>query len=231
MQKSEYVQIEDDIQETHCFIYKTKKYPFNIDLFKCSSKYFHDNEIMFLPDGNCNIIDEEFERDLNLSDETINYFISFNHRQKIPINDENVVELNYLAKKYQVISLIEATKKYIFNHQNALVIQILSTYQNQPSFKTDDYEDIISNDLSNYIKDHRLVNLKISILYRILKENSTKQGEKQAKSNDIIDFLLSCLDNYGKEASVLFEFADFGNSRSECLNRLVKYYSGKFDFH
>ena len=99
-----------------------------------------------------------------------------------------MVELYYLAKIYQVILFIEASKKYIFNHQNALVIQILSTYQNQPSFKTDDYEDIISNNLLNYIEDHRLVKLEISILYRILKENSTKQGEKQAKSNDIIDF-------------------------------------------
>lgn len=179
MQKSEYVQIEDDIQETHCFIFKTKKYPFYIDLFKCSSKYIHDNKIMFLPDGNCNIIDEEFERDLNLSDETKKFFfIIFTLRQKIPINEENVVELNYLAKIYQVILLIEATKKYIFNHQNALVIQILSTYQNQPSFKTDDYEDIISNNVSYYIEDHRLVKLEISILYRILKENSTKQAKK-----------------------------------------------------
>ena len=76
MQKSEYVQIEDDIQETHCFIYKTKKYPFNIVFFKCSSKYIHDNKIMFLPDGNCNIIDEEFERDLNLSDETIIFLVN-----------------------------------------------------------------------------------------------------------------------------------------------------------
>ena len=34
-------EIEDNIPYTHCFIYKGKQYPFNIDFFKYSSRYLY----------------------------------------------------------------------------------------------------------------------------------------------------------------------------------------------
>lgn len=51
------------------------------------------------------------------------------------------------------------------------------------------------------------------------------------KSDEFIDFLFTCLDKHGKDASILFSFVDFENQSIDVVNRLISNYSNVFDFN
>ncbi|KAK8881359.1 hypothetical protein M9Y10_004095 [Tritrichomonas musculus] len=119
--------------------------------------------------------------------------------------------------------------------------------------KTEDkgtYEDILADHLLEYIDDERLFQLKIQSIYRIIQryEENRKLIEKNDEENDKIKpnridlienderdiffgFLFKSLDKYGKEASILFSIADFGNEGKKYLSLLTRDYSKIFDFH
>lgn len=64
----------------------------------------------------------------------------------------------------------------------------------------------------------------------ILSEDGIKSFIKYAQHQPI-RFLFKCLDKYGKEASILFSIADFGNEGKKYLSLLTRDYSKIFDFH
>ncbi|KAK8897636.1 hypothetical protein M9Y10_015599 [Tritrichomonas musculus] len=47
---------------------------------------------------------------------------------------------------------------------------------------------------------------------------------------ELIEFLFKCLDEYGKDASVLFSFIDFENQSIGVVNKLIQNFSVIFDF-
>ena len=170
MDKTNIIQCKNVIPDTHFFIYRNNKYPFKFDYFKYASKYFTQNEEELLKTKNINLLDNETENKLAITDQTIKDFINFVQSKKISVNNENVFHLNYLSNIYEVITLSEKTSEYISNHQEDLVLQILEAHQNDVKFETTTYEDIISKNIEKYLKDERLLNIKIPILYRIIKK-------------------------------------------------------------
>lgn len=90
------------------------------------------------------LIDSDQSSNLLISEETINHFIKFVQLQKIPLNNSNVVPLNYLSNLYKVKSLQKLTEKYITKHHDELAIQILLQHQNDSLFDTSTHESIIS---------------------------------------------------------------------------------------
>ena len=225
MQGQNKVRIHENIPFTHCFLYKNKKYPFNFSLFKFSSQYFSKNKVELRKTQNINLIDKNKEEFLNFSDDIIENFIKYAHREDIQLTHKNVTELNYLAKKYEVLSLIQDTKEYISNHHQDLALQNLLIFQNDESFKTDTYEDVISEKLIDYLNDDRILLLNFPILYRIISKYQKEHG-----NNEIYHFLFKCLDKYGTEASILFSNIDFGEMQTKYSNLLLKKYSKIFDF-
>ena len=227
MTKSLIIKIKDEIPMTHYFIYKNKQFPFKYSFFKQYSKYFYNNRKAIQKSPIIQLVDNDVEDLFNFSDETINNFINYVHQQPISLDLENVVLLNYLANKYEVQQLIEATEGYIESNHSQLSIEIIFIHQNDAQFDTKVYEKSILNNFLNYIKDERLFKLNFTILYRIFSQFQS-QTTKIETNPEIFNFLFKCLDNYGRQASVLFTTMHF---ESHHLNILVTKYSKIFDFH
>lgn len=218
---------------THFFIYKGKRYPFNMKLLKCFSQYFQTNKNLYKNTTEIDLIDDSEDK-IALIESAISDFISFCHSQKITIRKENALSLNILAKKYVVPILIESTNKFISTHQKDVVIDLLIINQDIKEFSTEEYEETISKDFQNYANDDRLLCLRIPIIYRILKKTyqHIKMSESRDKCDQIItEFLFKCLDHFGRPASVLFSLATCNDFKQIDLSRLRKDYSEKFDFH
>lgn len=225
------VQNDDDFPDTHFFVYRDKKYPIKLDFFKISSKFFSKNLAEIERIQNIQLIDEETEKNINLPEEVINDFVKFIHHTPISLNNENIIALNYLSKKYEVLSLLKLTNNYISEHHDELAIQILLIHQDDPNFTTETYEYAISKHFPEYIKDDHLLLIKIPILYRILTNYQNDHERSNQIDLEIFDFLFKCLDKYGREASVLFSSIDFGGIKLNYLNLLLTKYSKVFDFN
>lgn len=224
---SKLIQNHDDAVNTHYFVYnKNKKIPIKIDFFKISSNKFAKNQVNINEDKTINLFDDKLEENLNFSDDSIQNFINYVHRQDIFLNNNNVTEINYLAKKYEVFSLISKTEEYINDHHQDLIIPLFTINQSNPSFDIDFYEDIIAKNLEEFVQNESLTNLNISVLYRIIEKYHT---QKEIDTN-IIDFLFKCLDKQGRKASVLFSFVSIEKLDPIHLNQLLTKYSNVFDF-
>ena len=233
MDNQKLIRSRNGIPDTHYFIYKNKKFPIKFDFFKYSSKYFLENQKLLENSKEIQLVDKEDEDNLHFSDDSIQNFIKFVQNQDVFLSNENVIDINYLSKKYEVLDLIEATNEYISSHQQELILPIFSIHQNDTSFETSTYEDILSTNLIQYINDELLLDLDVSILNRILTKYQLKNSKDKniEKNKLIIDFLFKCLDKHGRKASVLFSNVDFGELRNKYVNRLITDYSQNFDFY
>ena len=225
------IQNKDIFPDTHHFIYKEKQYPIKYSFFKLSSKYFSTNSTILKKNKDIQLIDKELEQNINISEQSINYFIKYVHHEPVMLTNDTVIEIDYLAKKYEVSSLLELTTNYITMHHDELSIQLFTFYQNDQIFTTEKYENIISQHFLNYTQDERLLMIPISTLYRIFSKYQEKEPKSTENNQQIFDFLLKCLDKYGREASVLFSLFDFEGMPNNCLNILLTKYAKTFDFN
>ena len=154
------------IPDTHNFVYRNKKFPFKFDFFKYCSKYFSENQGSLLSIKDINLVDKETEQKITFLDDSIKDFIFYVQCNEIQLNNDNIMTLNYLSKKYGIQSLIEDTDEYISKHHQELILQILLNNQKDPQFKLSTYEDIISANLIQYINDERLISLNLNIKKR-----------------------------------------------------------------
>ena len=213
-----------EIPTTHFFVYKENQYPFNFDLFKFFSQYFNSN-----PPQQKSI--ELFDENKNISESCIPDFIDFCQARKITLTKENAPTLYKLSEKYQVTSLLNKAKEFILTHQKEVVVEIMIMYQNDGCFNMEEFEEIISNDLIEYVNDDRLLNLPIQTLYRVVSKYLLKNNSNNSEQpSEFIEFLFKCLDHFGSGASVLFDKIDTFGASGELINRLLNDYSEKFDF-
>lgn len=232
MSSQKHIQNDDNFPDTHYFIYKGKKFPIKFDFFKISSKKFAKDQIRIDSNQNIHLIDDKSEIISDLSEDSIQNFINYVQHQDTVLTSDNVSGINYLAKRYEVISLIKATEDYINEHHKDIILPALIFNQNDPSFDTSYYENVIIDNFEEYIEEDLLQKLKIPILYRIFDKFYSKFGKNQKISNKkIVDFCFKCLDVHKREASVLFSFIDIEDASSNHLNRLITEYSNIFDFH
>lgn len=69
-------------------------------------------------------------------------------------------------------------------------------------------EDIFLDNFIENLQNERLLNLPIRYIYDILGKYEKSHG-KQQYQNEILEFLFKCLDKYCRDASLLFQFAEF----------------------
>lgn len=220
----------NDLPVTHFFLYKGKRFPFNMNIFNCFSQYFNSIEIQYEKNSSINLFDESDENQ-NISESSINDFINFCQKNTITLNKENVLSLHNLAKKFIVQSLIKATNNYMSTHQKDFVIDLLLLNLNDTdSANNQEYEEIISENLTEYFQDSRLLSFPLPVLHRIVTKY-TQKNLNQDNSPEFIEFLFKCLDKFGREGSVLFDHVNIGRSCGTFLHRLLNEYSEKFDFH
>lgn len=217
---------------TNYFVYKMEEYPFNYDIFKIFSQYLSTNQKLLHPNKYIKLLDNEDDT-IILTNEIIHIFIRFCQNQGISetnVNKNTVIPLNYLAKRYEVLSLLNITEEYISQNQDHFIIHFLLNANQEKNGEK--YENLLSQRLLDYIDNPELLNLSISSLSRIisnyLSQDKLDQNQNQSK---IFDFLFKCLDKYGRQASILFTNIDFSGERMEYLNLLLTKYSKIFDFH
>lgn len=225
MSKISYIQCKDVIPDTHVFVYKNEKYPFKFDYFKYASEYFSRNREEFEKATNINLLDSEEEEKTPIQKEIIESFIKSVEGQKIIVNEENVFGLKYLSEKYEVSILTEQLNEYIFSHEKELLIDIL-LYERERDIDTKAYELMISKHLNEYLDDDRLLKLDVATLYRII---NYEEGKNRKFDEKMKKFLISSLDKYGREASVLFSHVYFGETKRFMIDLLVKKYSKIID--
>ena len=224
------IKSKEVIPDTHFFVYRNNKYPIKFDYFKYASKYFSKNQIELEGQKNIKLLDSQTENKYAIPDETINDFINFVQQKTIYLSRDNVIDLNFLSNKFEVTNLEEITDEYINVHENDVVLQILRNHKDEIFFDTSKYEKIISSNIKKYINDDLLLTLDIPLLYRIFQIFFIQKSGND-ENDEIIEFLFKCLDKYGRNASVLFDGAEFGKRRKEHLSRLIRDYSDIFDIH
>lgn len=216
----EKTKVKAAIQQTNCFIYKSKEYPFNLHIVSEFSPEIAKNKKQFEKFPKIPLIHNEEE--INLSEKTIKDFINYCHGQSIEIDNENVLELNYLSKEYEIDSLLDTTNQYIIDNDQLLLKVYLFNINKQDNQV---YEDAISERLNEFIDNEDLIKLPITSLHRILQKNQNVNIDEK------FNFLFKCLDKYGRSASVLFENADFGEDQKKYLIKLLcPQYSNIIDF-
>lgn len=216
------------------FVYKGKEYPIDFTLIKVNSNYFYERRDQYENVKDIELTDNEL---IDISEDCISCFISSCHNDSFEINCTNVFSLYQLSVKYEVPSLTSLTDDFIKKHGKELIfksIQYKCKLQNQTTnlidFKKD--EEFISLNFFDYINDEQLLNLPISVLYRIINNSKLDINHiNETNKNQLIDFLFKCLDKYKKKASVLFLNLDLENQRIEVFSKLINEYSNIFDFN
>lgn len=232
MESSDFNNIVANFPTTHNFRYKEQSFPFNMVQFNCFTDYFTKHPDAIQSDNTISLLDND--NDANIpSNDSINAFIQFCQFQKIQINNDNVLAINYLSKKYNVQKLINYTASYISLHQKELSLQYLSLYHNLQDSDRSQSEEAIAQNLVEIIDDDMLLQLPVPTLYRIFKKYQNYKPENISIENDqkVLNFLFKCLEKHGKSASSLFSFVDFKSTNSDCINRLLSEFSDIFDFH
>lgn len=226
------IQSVKELPSTHFFIYRSQKYPFNIDLFKIMSNYFTKNpSIIEAGNKSVKLFDTEDEERIHTDDDTIKSFIQFFHRQPIQLHNKNVIILNFLSAKYEIDELKEATEKYIKKHHEELVVDLLSVQQKDSILTNEKYEEIISKNFLHFIQNENIFSLQMSSLYRIMKKFVDENKQDIFDNNEVQLFLMKCLDVYGQKASVLFSDVEIFKFETKYINLLFTKYSEIFDFH
>ena len=215
------------------FVYKDKNYPIDFNLIKNNSNYFYERQ-----DNYANIHDIQLTEELiNISEDCIPSFISSCHNDSFEINNSNVFSLYQLSIKYEVPSLISLTDNFINQHGKTLIFQSLQyKYELQKlttnSVNIENDEEYISLNFFEYINNEQLLNLPISVLYRIINNPKLDINQlNETNKNQLIDFLFKCLNKYNKDASILFLNLDLENQRIEIFSKLINEYSDVFDFN
>ena len=226
------------IRNKKYFVYHHKNYPIDFDLLSKNSNYFYNNQSQFENVQYIDLIDEK-EEQINLSDESIQAFISSCQNEPCTINQSSVIPLQYLAHKYEFAELIEITDDFINKHSNDLIFSTLlfknsegkEKFKENSFFDTSKEENFISTHLKECIQKEEMLSLPIPVLHRILKRFYSNKQKNDEITNDVTNFLFKCLDKYGKRASVLFNVVDFKEEKIDVVNRLLTEYSEKFDFN
>ena len=198
-----------------------------------------ENQRQFQEKEKIEIINEEEEEYVELSEESIQAFISSCQNEPCTIEKSSVIQLQYLAKKIEFTELIQFTDKFIEDHSEDLIFETLIFKTNKMNktncssshFDTSKEEKFISEHLSEFIQKEKMLELPIPLLYRVLKLFFESQHNKDELRSGLTDFLFKCLDKYGRSASVLFNLIDFKEQRNELVNRLIKNYLTVFDFN
>lgn len=213
-------------------VYKMKKFPINIENFKRNSKFFDKTREFF---DEYIMLPEPYGDVLEITDATFGTFLFIVHcnmsefteeelGEKCKIDANNVLQLNYLAKTFEVPYLIEKTSEFMHKNQED-VLNIM--FKIKPVDWNFQLEKFIVDILHTIIDDKRLLTLSISMLHRIIDKFMEKNGLLYVK--DIIDFFFKCLNHYGIDASPLCRQIPISIYEDQFLYTLTNEYKDLFD--
>ena len=101
--------------------YQNKIYQVDIGHFRAQSNFNFEQESQLF------YLTDQFEGELNLTEEIIISFIDFFKEETIDISTSNVLAFNYLSKKYQIPKLRNLTNKFIEQHKYDILDDFFAT--------------------------------------------------------------------------------------------------------
>lgn len=205
-------------------IFKGNRYPVDFISLLNNSNYFcekmseyHNTDEIKLQDESIDITSDSFEIFLDFCHDEIN---------DDKINEQNIFQLQRLAKTYSVSNLIKSNERFFANHPDlSLQLALYNETTNEES------ERVISSHFCDFINNPQLISLPVQVLYRIL--NNYDLNINQLNENDqqiVIDFLLKYLKKNGKKSSILFSNIDIGQSNFDLITTLLNEFSDEFNF-
>ena len=207
-----------------------QKYPLDQYFFSLASKYFPKNQTVRKADQICINKENEINSPIKFSDKSLLALINHCQNKNYHVCRENAIQLYYLARKYEIKSLIKETDEYFSNFANDVLIQFLLKIQTSQNLDLDTDISILSNNLSEYINDDLLLLIPIPFMYKIA-EKYISNSCSMISDHSIIELFFKYLDKYGRNASILFSLVSFGNTELIYFNRLITDYSKVFDFN
>lgn len=216
--------VTSSIPATHSFVYNDREYSFNFDIFKYFSDYIKKNQQIFQEKSQILLLNENEK--YNLTENSIKDFINFCQNKDIIINNENAVSLSILSQKYEVTTLLNSTKQYIIDHHDQLLFDIYLFNLTHITGMNFDYEKTISDHISDYIKSGKLISLPLSSIYRIISLANNIENIPE-----IFPFIIQCINNHGKKASILLKCFNFDKVPSAFIDQLIKDFSEVIDIN
>lgn len=220
---------------TKQIVYKNLSIPIDYDLLKRNSDFFLENDNKYNSYKSIPILEDE-AKVIEYPTQAIQEFIKCCQNQQIEINPSNLFYLNYLAKKYKVKKLKSATLNIISSNKGQLALESLlfslkmSQNKNLAFIDTGSEEDIISDNFDQFIKDDKLLEIPIPILYRIVQRYFSKANDQQKVNNDEFnEFFFKLLDIHHEKASIFAQFFKIEKSRIKDAIKLHDCYSDVFD--
>lgn len=105
------------------FVFHDKKYPFDFELFKSNSSFFFKYQNQYDNVEYINLLQDDEVEQLNEMKETaITSFISLCQNQTCKINKSDIFYIQYLAKKYEVVDLLDIIMKIISSNKKRIYI-------------------------------------------------------------------------------------------------------------
>lgn len=227
-------------ENTKQVVYKDLSIPVDYDLLKRNSEYISSNDITYNSKDKIYLLLEE-GNDTEFPYSSIQEFVKCCQNQRIDINQSNLFYLNYLSKRYGVKKLEKETSDIISSDKGQLALEslifILNINKNKQLIyvETGKEEDVISANFEHFIKDEKIYQIPLPILYRIVHRFYIKNKEKLNTQNDskfndeFTNFLFKLLDLHQGKASVFFQFFNIDKSRLEDLFKLHDCYSDVFN--
>lgn len=214
------------------FVYKNKEYLFDISLFQ---KYAKSSLVAFEKSMESEVyyynFISEYDNYTDISENCIKEFISYCQNQEIKLTDSNVFPLHFLSEKYDVEALTEETQKYIKTNGQSIIDEILKIGNDDIIFNNY-IEDFISDHISTYLNDDRLLSLPIPSVHRILLKFSKQINfeEENDEEFSIIEFLFKYIEKNGKQCSFLLTLFKFGEKSCEYINEKLSENFDSVDF-
>lgn len=209
------------------FLYENKLFDFNFEAMIRHSNYLVEKKNQF---KNVKIIKlfDEFDFIPDISNESIETFIHWSKCiddqdfAEIKITHQNVFDIFILSSKYQIDSLKLITKRFISDHFDdtiPLFILKLNKYSNN------EIETIVSENLFDIVNkfESLLLNLQLSILYRILsKYNLIMNQDDENKRIKIEQFFIKIIKINGFQTYEIFYGLKIGQQNPAFLHELLK---------
>lgn len=226
------IQIQYEKPKQHFFVYNNMKYPIDFDLFKYTSKYFleRSQELCKYSDIDLNVYDPDNNISKLPSNDVIT-FIKYVQRQRVQITNENICTLHLLSHKYEINQLINSTENYIHKNQNEIYLNLCLFNERFGVVNDPNHEKMIAQNLSLYLNNEDIFKLKFSTFKQIFEQyQSNKDSLNRLEKKDENNFMMKALSKYGREASVLFKYADISTFDNESLTKMLNEYSNIMDF-
>lgn len=171
---------------------------------------------------------KDIQHEYHINDENIFKFLKLLKDENVEINNDDYIDMKKLSNIFEIQPLTKFLNKYAREHSKDIdfIIQIIHSttarareareIETETENDMKEYENILSEEINESLKNEKFQSLPISTIYRILEQSDRKKIDQK----HLFHFIKDKLD----ERSVLFSFMNIENIEEETFNELYLKY-------